>query len=214
MPWNQMLQQVRGLSQKAKSSGQTLQAPSNPGDPNQAMRWMIEQSSQAANVPLYAPDALKQMQDMLAPYFQAQKNAFVQGSNQMMNAASSNATNTARAEAAFRGVNPQSFMQSANARTMEGMTPSFFNGLQNLNIDQLNKIFGMTGESQKFKSQNQWNLANQYGNLAQMGQQQQMLDAQPNLWEYLTGGLFGAASEFASPFLGYGGKKLGKDFWG
>jgi len=164
----------------------------NPQDPSQLMNWSVESSGANANRPLWDSQTLEQLQTLFAPLYKQQRENYTQGFNQALNSGIGQATNQAGAMAAFRGLNPASYTQSAAQRVRSGMTPQYFSGLSDLLQGQTQNTLNATAQSNQFKSGNAAQYAQMLMNASQQAQQQWN---QPGFWDYLLGGLFGSLGD-------------------
>jgi|WetSurMetagenome_2_1015567.scaffolds.fasta_scaffold376813_2 hypothetical protein len=169
----------------------------NPNDPSQIRNWASGVSAQNANRGLY--DNLDQIRSLLTPMFQQQQSNYASKFGGAMNSQIGQAQNQAGAYAAFKGLNPMSYTNSAAQKVRSSMTPSYMSGLQDLLSGQQNSLMGATAQNNQFQSQNAQSYAQQLMN--QAGQAQQTWD-QPGFWSYLGSGLMQALPSLAGFLVG------------
>lgn len=152
-------------------------------------------SAQAANaVPYLSPEVLEQLRGLIQPYQQSMLNQYNQGFSNQFGSQMSQATNQAGAQAAYRGYNPNSFMQSAQSRVRQDMMPGYFQGLQGLNTDFLGQLLNLGQGAGQWQRQGLMGLSNAYQGVGGMDVNSRMASSMnPNFGDYAMmfgGGLF------------------------
>jgi hypothetical protein len=171
----------------------TFQANANPNDPNQVANWALGIASQNVNRPLYDAQTFNQLQSLFQPYYASQ----VAGLTNQMNVERGRAGQQAGATAYAQGfANPGAYGQGAQQRVTETYAPLF----QQMQSGFLGNLLGATGQSNQFQSSNIDRLLNTYMQRANIAQQQQMINQQPTLLDYLAGGLMGGIGAIGQGF--------------
>lgn len=180
----------------------------NPSDPSQLRNWGLGIAQENANRQYMTPDLLAQYKSMLSPFFQQQQNAFTGSFNNQLNSQMGQAQNQAGAYAAFKGLNPLSYTQSAGQGVRQQMNPQYFSGLGNMLGNQGQQLLDTTGRASQFQDQN----AQEYARMLMNGSQQaQQTWDQPGFWDYALGALgAGAGTLLGGPVGGMLGWNVGK----
>jgi len=189
----------------------TIADPANPNDPAQLRNWAMGMANNAANISLFDPTALSQMQGTLNPYFKQQQSSYANRYGGLLNSQIAGAQQSAGAAAALNGINPASYVQKAGGAVRSQMSPSYMSGYSDLINNQNQSLLGATSQSQQAKQ----NAAMQAAQMMMLGSQQaaQTWD-QPGFWDYLGGGLLGAAGSLLGPLGTAGGAWLGNQIFG
>ena len=145
----------------------------NPNDPNQVANW----SAAAIGQGLYNPQTLKQVSDIFSPYFNQQKTQLYQTFKNEQGFMGQQAG----ANAAAQGLaNPGAYSSSAQSRLQGQYAPA----QAQLQTSQMGQL--LQGASQ----QSEFNMNNLF-KLWGMDQEQQKINQQPGIWDYVLGGLAG-----------------------
>lgn len=159
----------------------------NPNDPDQLRTWALDLARRTAEgSELYTPYSLESLSRMFSPYFKQAQSSYADRFNQSMNSQVGQAQNQAGAYAAYKGLNPASFVQSAGQGVRSSMTPGFLSGMSDLLNNQNNALMGATAQSNQFKTGNLMNAANMILGGSQMAQQTW---DQPGFWDYIMSGI-------------------------
>lgn len=164
--------------------GSSFQDAANPNDPSQLSNWASGVSKANSEMGLY--DNLDQIKALLTPLFQQQMNNYQSRGMGAINSQTGQATNQAGAMAAFRGLNPASYTQSAARGVRQQMTTPYMQGLQDLLAGQTGQTLNSTAQANQFKSGNAQSYAQMLMNQSQQAQQNW---DQPTFWDYLGSGL-------------------------
>jgi len=178
-------------------NGSSFQDAANPNDPNQLSSWASGVSKANSERGLY--DNLDQIKALLAPLYQQQQSNLTNKFQSALNSQVGQATNQAGAMAAFRGLNPASYTQSAGAGVRRSMTPAFMAALSELLTNQTGQTLNSTAAANQFQSGNAQSYAQMLMNQAQMAQQNW---EKPTFWDYLGSGLLQAIPSIAGFALG------------
>lgn len=174
--------------QRRLGQTQGLKVAGNPTQTPQAAEGMY---SDALSQGLYNPQTMAQLQSMFSPYFNQQKSELYQTLKNEQGFLGQ----SAGANAAAQGLaNPGAYSASAQSRLSSAWAPSF----SQLQTGQMGQVLNATG------AQSQFNLQG-LGNIWNMRQQQQQLDQQPSIWQYILGGLIGAGGQLGAAAIGASG---------
>ena len=143
----------------------------NPLDPHQVANW----SANAIGQGLYNPQTLKQMNDIFSPYFNQQKTQMYQTFKNEQGFMGQQAGSQAAAQGL---ANPGAYSSSAQGR----LTSTFAPAMSQLQTGQMGQLLQGTAQQSEF---NMNNLFKQWG----MAQNQQQIDNQPGIWDYVLSGL-------------------------
>jgi hypothetical protein len=163
------------------------QSAANPNDPSQLSSWASGVSKENSNRGLY--DNMDQIRQLLSPLFQQQMGNYTSRGMGAINSQMGQATNQAGAMAAFRGLNPSSYTQSAQRGVRQQMMPSYLQGLQELLSGQEGQTLGATANANQFKSGNAQSYAQMLMNQSQQAQQNW---DRPGILDYILGALGGS----------------------
>jgi hypothetical protein len=180
-------------------------------------RDAIDTARQRANLNLFDPAVLAQLTNMLQPYFRQQTEGFTGAYNQQRQNLLGEAGRTAGAQAAARGFSPGSYVQSAQGRVNENLSPQYFGGLNQLLQQQLALPIDLTSQAQQFRGAGLMGLSGtqlsnaglglDYGRFLETIRQFNTQQAnQPGFGDYLLSGLFGGLGAIGQGF----GYKLGQ----
>lgn len=171
-------------------------SPANPNDPSQLRNWGLDAARTNQNQSwaqnLFDPATLQQLQSFFGPYFNQQQSSYASNFNNQLNNQVGQAQNQAGAYAAFKGLNPSSYVQNAGQGVRSKMTPSFTSGYSDLLGNQGNTLFNATAQTNQYRNRN----AQDYAKMLMNGssQAQETWD-QPGFFDYLLGSIFGSAGE-------------------
>ena len=147
--------------------------PANPGDPNQVKNWTASAISQG----LYNPQTLAQINQMFSPYFNQQKSEMYQTLKNEQGFLGQQAGANASAQGL---ANPGAYSSSAQSRLSSAWAPAF----SQLLTGQMGQTLGASAQQNEFNVNNLFKL---WGG----AQNQQQIDQQPTMWDYILGGLAG-----------------------
>ena len=190
-------------------NGSSWQDAANPNDPSQLSSWASGVSKANADRGLY--DNLDQIKALLTPLFQQQQNNYQNSAMGAMNSQVGQATNQAGAMAAFRGLNPAAYTQSAARGVRQQMTSPYIQGLQELLASQTGQTLNSTAQANQFKSGNAQSYAQMLMNQAQQAQQNWN---QSDMWDYLGAGGLGLLGSLLGPVGTAAGTWLGSNIFG
>jgi hypothetical protein len=169
----------------------------NPNDPTQLRNWGLGISAENSKRGLW--DQWGATADAFKPFFQQQQQNYMGNMGGLLNSQVGQAQNQAGAYAAFKGLNPLSFTQSAGQGVRQKMTPGLFGGYNDLLSSQGQQQIGGAAQAGQFAGQQ----ANEYArNLLSGSQQAAQTWEQPGFWDYLGGGLMSALPSIAGFALG------------
>jgi hypothetical protein len=181
----------------------------NPNDPSQLSSWAAGVSRENANRGLY--DNLDQIKELLTPLFRQQQQNYTDRFGGALNSQVGQATNQAGAMAAFKGLNPTSYTQSAARGVRQQMVPSYMQGLQELLSNNMSQTLNSTAQANQFKSGNAQSYAQMLMNQSQQAQQNWN---QPDLWDYLGAGGLSLLGSALGPLGTAAGSWLGTSIFG
>jgi hypothetical protein len=187
----------------------------NPNDPSQLRNWGLGLAQSVMNRGLY--DNISGMQGTLNPYFQQAQTNYANQFGGQMNSQIGQAQNQAGAFAAYKGLNPLAYSNSAAQKVRSSMTPSFTSGYKDLLSNQNQQLLGATAQDNQSRNQNAMQAAQMMMNGSQQAQQTW---EQPGFWDYLGSGLLNGLSslgEIAGSLYGGGtssGSGTGNQMYG
>lgn len=162
--------------------------------------WNMDRAARSAqelgNLNLFDPAVMASIQSTMQPYQSAQLNQFYTGASGARNRAVEGAGQSAGANAAFMGLDPNAFAGTARLRAEQGSNEQFFQGLAGLTAQQLQDLINALTQNQQFKAGNLQSQAGIFSNISEIGEGRRQFDEGQSsfLESFLTSAASGAGA--------------------